>query len=125
MVTPPGEGAAAPAEHRTGPAPADTASTWSLVWAAGSIFVAGIAAWFAGPFGLPALCAGFVGWLIAWTVGMGLAVGSLRNAWASAAPGTVRRKGWGAVGISAFSLILIVLYMFAIVIAANRIAGGG
>ena len=53
---------------------------------------------------------------------MGLAVGSLRNAWASAAPGTVRRKGWGALG---FSLILIVLYMFAIVIAANRIAGGG
>jgi hypothetical protein len=124
VVTRPGEGADAPAERRTGPAPADTASTWALVWAASSIFVAGTAVWFAAPFGLPALCAGFAGWVIAWTVGVGLAVGSLRNAWASATPSAVRRKGWGALGISAFSFILIVLYVFAIVIAANRIAGG-
>jgi cell division protein FtsX len=116
----------ADSEHKAvrTPAPADSASTWALVWAVGSIFVAGTAVWLAAPFGLPALCAGFAGWVIAWTVGMGLAVGSLRNAWASATPSAVRRKGWGAVGISAFSLILIVLYMFAIVIAANRIVGG-
>jgi hypothetical protein len=95
------------------------------VWAFGSIFAAGTAVWFAGPFGLPALCAGFAGWLIAWTVGMGLARGALRNAWASATPTTVRRKGWGAIGISAFSLVMIVLYVFALVIAAEQITAGG
>jgi hypothetical protein len=113
------------AEGRTRPSPADTSSTWALVWAAVSIFVAGSAVWLAAPFGLPALCAGFAGWVIAWTVGVGLAVGSLRNAWASAAPGTVKRKSWGAIGIAAFSLVMIVAYMFAIVIAANRITEGG
>jgi hypothetical protein len=95
------------------------------VWAFGSIMVAGTAVWLSAPFGLAALCAGFAGWVLAWTAGMGLAVGSLRNAWASATPGTVRRKGWGAIALSAFSLILIVLYIFALVIAANRITGGG
>jgi hypothetical protein len=95
------------------------------VWSTGSIFVAGTAVWLAAPFGLPALCAGFAGWVIAWTVGMGLAVGALRNAWASAAPSPVRRKSWGAIGISAFSFILIALYIFAVVMAAERITAGG
>jgi hypothetical protein len=107
------------------PAPADTASTWALVWASGSIFVAGTAVWLAAPLGLPALCAGFAGWVIAWTVGMGLARGALRNSWASETPSTVKRKSWGAIGISAFSLIMMVLYIFALVIAAEQITAGG
>jgi hypothetical protein len=124
VVGPPGEGDSRERKVRTGPAPADSASTWALVWAIGSIFVAGTAVWFAAPFGLPALCAGFAGWVIAWTVGMGLAVGSLRNAWASATPSIVRRKGWGAIGVSAFSLVLIVLYIFAVALAAEQINAG-
>ena len=125
MVGTPEGGLTPDVRDRTGPAPADTASTWALVWATGSIFVAGTAVWLAAPFGLPALCAGFAGWLVALTVGLGLAVGSLRNAWASATPSTVRRKSWGAIGISAFSLILIVAYIFAVVIAARRVVEGG
>ena len=125
MVGSPGEGDSLERPARTGPTPADTASTWALVWSAGSIFVAGTAVWLAWPFGLPALCVGLAGWVITWTVGMGLAVGSLRNAWASATPTTVRRKGWGAIGISAFSFIVLVVYTVAIVIAANRITEGG
>lgn len=95
------------------------------MWSVGSIFVAGTAVWLAASFGLPALCAGFAGWVIAWTVGMGLARGALRNAWASATPSTVKRKSWGAIGISAFSLIMMVLYVFALVIAAEQITAGG
>ncbi|HET9496543.1 MAG TPA: hypothetical protein VFR15_20130 [Chloroflexia bacterium] len=125
MVGSPGRDLDRDEERRSGPAPADTASTWALVWSVGSIFVAGTAVWFAAPFGLPALCAGFAGWVIAWTVGMGLARGALRNAWASATPSTVKRKSWGAIGISAFSLVMIVLYTFALVIAAEQITGGG
>jgi hypothetical protein len=87
--------------------------------------VAGTAVWLAAPFGLPALCAGFAGWVIAWTVGMGLARGALRNAWASATPSTVKRKSWGAIGISAFSLIMMVLYIFALAIAAEQTTAGG
>lgn len=113
------------AHSRIDQAPADSASTWALVWATGSIFIAGTAVWLSAPFGLPALCAGFAGWLITLTLGLGLAVGSLRNAWASATPSTVKRKSWGAIGISAFSLMLIVAYLFAIVVAAQQIVEGG
>jgi hypothetical protein len=63
--------------------------------------------------------------VIAWTVGMGLARGALRNAWASETPSTVKRRSWGAVGISAVSLVMIVLYIFAVVIAAEQITAGG
>ena len=65
-----------------------------------------------------------IGWVLTWAVGMGFAIGALRNAYSSATPGDVRKKAWGAIGISLFSLVLVITYMFALVIAAQRIVEG-
>ena len=59
-----GGGAERDTQGLRGPTPADTASTWALAWSVASIFVAGIVVWLALPFGLPALCIGFAGWVI-------------------------------------------------------------
>jgi hypothetical protein len=111
---------------RTGPTPADKASNWAIGAAIASIVCAGAGAGLAVNLGLglPPLLVGKLGWLVAWAVGMGLAIGALRNAYSSATPGEVRKKGWGAIGISAFSLMLVIVYLFALVIAAQRIVDG-
>lgn len=108
------------------PKPADKAANWALAASFASIVSAGAGAGLAVNLGLGllVLVLGLLGWLVAWTAGMGLAIGALKNAYSSATPGDVRKKAWGAIAFSAFSLVLVVLYLFALVIAAERITGG-
>lgn len=110
--------------RREGPAPADRAANWALGVAFASIMCAGAGVWLAINFGmgLLPLGLGMLGWVLCWAVGMGFALGALKNAYSSATPGQVRKKAWGAIGISAFSLVLVVLYIFALVIAAQQLA---
>ncbi|MEO8287859.1 MAG: hypothetical protein ABI670_15630 [Chloroflexota bacterium] len=107
----------------TGPRPADKAATSALIAACASLVFAGLGAGLAVNlgFGILPLLLGMLGWIIAWTVGMGLAIGALRNAYSSANAVMLKRKAWGAIGVCAFSLVLVITYIFALVIAAQRL----
>src|SRR4051812_5052585 len=111
--------------RRTNHTTADRAANWAIGWAVASIVCAGAGVWLAVGLNLgwPPLVLGLIGWVIAWAVGMGFAIGALRGAYSSTNPGEVRKKSWGAIGLSAFSLVLVITYSFALLIAAQRIEG--
>lgn len=113
--------------QRTGPRPADRAANWALGSAIASIVLVGAGTWLAVNLGLGLLplLLGLVGWVIAWTISIGCALGALKNAYSSLTPGILRKKAWGAIGVSIFSIVLVVAYLFALVIAAQRLVEAG
>lgn len=111
--------------QRIGPQPADRAANWALGFAIASIVLVGTGAGLAINLGLGllALLIGLIGWLIAWTISIGCALGALKNTYSSLTPSDLRKKAWGSIGVSVFSLVLVVAYLFALGIAAQRLVG--
>jgi ABC-type antimicrobial peptide transport system permease subunit len=97
---------------------------WSIRVALISLCGSAVGVWLATLLGsVLALLAGLLAWLVAWPIGVGLAVGALRNAWSSPTPESLRRKAWLGISISVFSLILVLTYIIALSVAANRLLG--
>jgi hypothetical protein len=106
------------------PKPADKAAVSSIRVALIALGASAVGVWLAMLFGsILLLVLGLLAWLICWPIGVGLAVGALRNAWSSPTPDSLRRKAWLAIGISIFSIILVVTYVIALSVAINKIVG--
>jgi hypothetical protein len=103
---------------------AGRAANWALGMSIASIAFAGVGVWLAVTFGLGIipLLLGLLGWALCLAVGMGFAMGALKIAAGIVAPGQARMKAWSAIGLSAFSLVLVVLYIFALVLAIQQLA---
>jgi hypothetical protein len=104
--------------------PADKAAVWSIRVALISLGASAIGVWIATLSGsIIVLVVGLLAWLVTWPIGVGLAVGALRNSWSSPTPDSLRKKAWLAVGVSIFSMILVITYIIALSVAVNKIVG--
>jgi hypothetical protein len=106
------------------PKPADKAASWCIKVALISLGGSAVGVWLATLMGnIIVLLLGLLVWIIAWPVGVGLAVGALRNAWSSPTPDSLRKKAWLGIGISVFSMVLVVTYVIALSVAVNKLIG--
>jgi hypothetical protein len=110
--------------QKTGAALAGKAANWALGMAIASIACAGTGIWLALNFGLGIipLLLGMLGWTLCLAAGLGFAMGALKLSYGISSPGQVRKKAWGAIGVSAFSLALVVVYVFALAVAVQQLA---
>jgi len=110
-----------PAVSRSGLQDAYRAATLSLWLAAASIVAAGLGLWLPNFLGPWALATGLIVWLLAWLMGMLLAIIGLRNAGSSSRPQQARRRAVSGLIAGTLSLVLVALLILGLIIAIQQL----